>query len=69
MSIKGGGEFMDFSILREIAQMQSDLPKKLAALSEKNPNIAIQILQSWGKGEKPVRDLWKEVNVALDQCA
>lgn len=58
---------MDFMIIRELARMSADMPKKLAQLSKTDVNAAIEILQSWGNEEKPLRDLWKDVNTALEK--
>ncbi|AMW99335.1 hypothetical protein [Rummeliibacillus stabekisii] len=57
---------MDLTVIRELADINGDLPKKLALLSQVNANSALKILQAWGNGEKPLRELWKEVNNALE---
>ena len=53
-------------IPRELIEMNAYLPVKLAELAADDPKTALGILKAWGKGTKPLRVLWKEVNDALE---
>lgn len=49
----------------EIVNIVSNLPKKLSELSKVSPEKAIEMIQAWGDGKKPVRTIWNEVNEYL----
>jgi len=44
----------------ETIKKNAYLPVKLSELSKKNPEAALQLLQDWGDGKKPVKQLWEE---------
>lgn len=46
-----------FHILREAAKKNAYLPVKLAEISYKHPNEALQLLRDWGEGKKPINVL------------
>jgi hypothetical protein len=45
----------------ETIKKNAYLPVKLSQLSKVNPEAALKILQAWGDGKKPVKELWEEV--------
>lgn len=50
----------------ELVKMNAYLPVKLGELSKHDEKAAIQILQAWGDGTKPLKVLWKETCEKLD---
>lgn len=44
----------------ETVKKNAYLPVKLSELSRINPEAALQLLQDWGEGKKPVKKLWEE---------
>lgn len=52
-------------ISKELVKMNAYLPVKLSYLSKFNPDAALEILQAWGDGSKPLKDLWKETEDLL----
>lgn len=53
-------------INQELVRICAYLPDKLSALSKVNAEQAVNLLQDWGDGKKPLRILWQEVNELLD---
>ncbi|MEH7108226.1 hypothetical protein [Bacillus sp. JJ1764] len=51
----------------ETVRKNAYLPVKLGELSKSNPEAALQLLQDWGEGRKPVKQLWEEVIKYLDE--
>lgn len=41
----------------ELVMIRAQLPKQLANLAQINPNKALELLQHWGNGTKPLREL------------
>ncbi|XJZ25998.1 hypothetical protein ACF5W4_11350 [Bacillota bacterium Lsc_1132] len=50
----------------ETIRKNAYLPVKLSELSKSNPEAAIQLLQDWGEGRKPVKQLWEEALLQLE---
>ncbi|MGG3887806.1 hypothetical protein [Metabacillus fastidiosus] len=50
-----------FLIDPETVKKNAYLPVKLSELSKENPEAALMLLQDWGDGKKPVKQLWDEV--------
>ncbi|MGP9042144.1 hypothetical protein [Cytobacillus kochii] len=44
----------------ETVKKNAYLPVKLSELSKVNLEAAVQLLQDWGDGKKPVKQLWEE---------
>lgn len=59
-----GGQNMQL-IDPETIKKNTYLPVKLSELSKENPEAALQLLQDWGEGRKPVKQLWEEVTNLL----
>lgn len=57
----------DLPISVELVQKRAYLPCKLAELSYKNPEYALQLLRAWGDGKKPITTLWEETIKAINQ--
>lgn len=53
----------------ELVKMNAYLPVKLGELSKLNEKAAVQLLQEWGEGTKPIKILWKEACEALSTLA
>lgn len=51
----------------EIVNIVSNLPKKLSELSKVSPEKAIELIQAWGDGKKPVKTIWNEANECLNK--
>lgn len=51
---------------RETVRKNAYLPVKIAELSHKDPEAALQLLRDWGEGRKPVLHLWDEVVEKLE---
>lgn len=67
VKIDRGGINLDYKLLRELAEINGALPKKLALLSQRDPDSALKILRDWGRRKKTLRALWKEVNEELEK--
>ena len=50
---------MQWPIDPEIIHKNAYLPVKLTELSRIDPDAALELLQAWGEGTKPVCDLWE----------
>ena len=50
----------------ETIKKNAYLPVKLSALSKVKPAAAIELLQQWGDGKKPVKELWEETILQLE---
>jgi hypothetical protein len=46
---------------RDTVRKNTYLPVKIAELSYKDPEAALEILRDWGEGRKPVLHLWDDV--------
>jgi hypothetical protein len=57
----------EFPIDRVLVHKMAYLPVKLAELSYKNTEVAMGLLRDWGQGKKPVSQLWKEIEDALEE--
>jgi hypothetical protein len=44
----------------ETVKKNAYLPVKLSQLSKTNPTAALALLQDWGDGKKPIKQLWDE---------
>lgn len=53
----------------ETIKKNAYLPVKLSQLSKVNPEAALNILQAWGDGKKPVKELWEDVVSQLESPA
>lgn len=52
----------------ETIKKNAYLPVKLSELSKVNPEAALQLLQDWGEGKKPIKQLWDETLLKLETC-
>lgn len=50
----------------ETIKKNTYLPVKLSELSRKNPEAALKLLQDWGEGNKPIKQLWDETLESLE---
>lgn len=50
-----------------LVNIRRNLPKRLARLSTYDKQAALNILQDWGEGVKPLKKLWAEVNKELEK--
>ena len=50
----------------ETIKKNAYLPVKLSELSKANPEAALQLLQDWGEGKKPIKQLWDETISKLE---
>lgn len=50
----------------ETIKKNAYLPVKLSELSKVNPEAALQLLQDWGDGNKPINQLWDEATNQLE---
>ncbi len=49
----------------EVVMIISNLPKKLAELSQQDEDAAIRLIQAWGEGEMDVEAIWNDVHEIL----
>lgn len=49
----------------ELVKMNAYLPVRLAELAKIDKEKALEILNAWGEGTKPIKVLWKET---VDAC-
>lgn len=69
---KKGGYHMDKpqiivpEINMDLVRIRAALPIRLAELSRTDVDAAVSILQDWGDGAKPLKDLYNEVLDQLD---
>lgn len=54
-------------IIGEVALMRSQLPGKIADISYRDEEKALEILVDWGNGKKPISALWDTVTIFLDE--
>jgi hypothetical protein len=50
----------------ETVKKNAYLPVKLSQLSKTNPAAALSLLQDWGDGKKPIKQLWDETLQLLE---
>ncbi|MGN7409940.1 hypothetical protein [Sporosarcina sp. SAFN-010] len=54
-------------INRELVKIRTHLPEKLAKLSVRNSQQALDLIQHWGNGTKPLREIWDLANDNLTE--
>lgn len=50
----------------ELVKMNAYLPVRLAELAKMDQEKALEILNAWGEGTKPLKVLWKETVEACE---
>lgn len=54
-------------INQEIVKIRAYLPERLAKLSISNTQLALDLIQHWGNGTKPLREIWDLANQEFNQ--
>ncbi len=60
VSLKHAGGEIDLGEIARLAQIRAELPRRLAELAEADPPRALALIRAWGRGEKPVEQIWEE---------
>lgn len=48
---------MDFKHIKKLAEYNGKLPKLLSEIAKKDTNKAIELLDEWANGKRPLREI------------